>query len=105
MSLHHLTVRTRLGLGFGLLILLLVCVMLAGLVQLAGFNDKVEALANVRLGQMVTLTQAGNVIGQDMRSTGNVLLLDDEKLVKGELQTVRNNQGAVRELLVKLERS
>jgi methyl-accepting chemotaxis protein len=105
MTLLQWSVRTRLGVGFGLVILLLACVAGMSLLQMAGFNRKVEALATVRLGQLVTVSQASNVLGQDIRSTGNILVLDDEKQVKEELTNVHNNQGAMRELLAKLEKT
>jgi methyl-accepting chemotaxis protein len=85
MSIRHLSVRNRLGLGFGILLLLLLAVVATSLVQLAGFNRNVEALANTRLVQLITVSQASNALAEITRGTGNILVLDDEGAVKKEL--------------------
>lgn len=105
MLLHNLTVRARLGFGFVVVIALLLGVALTSLFQLARFNANVEALATTRLVQLITVAQASNAIGQISRSTGNVLVVDDEKQAQQELVRVRDSQGAVHELLGKVERT
>jgi methyl-accepting chemotaxis protein len=105
MSLHHLTIRARLSVGFAIVLVLLLAVALTSLTQLAGFNRNVEALATVRLNQLINASHAHDTLGQITRSTGNVLVLDDEKLVKQELASVRKNQGVVKEALRKVEKA
>jgi methyl-accepting chemotaxis protein len=105
MSLRFLTVRARLGTGFGMVLLLLLGVAGLSLVQLAGFNRNVDALAGTRLVQLITVAQASNALGQISRSTGNVLVLDDEKQVKDELANVHANQGTVQDLLAKVQKT
>ncbi|MEJ8834956.1 methyl-accepting chemotaxis protein [Ramlibacter sp. AN1133] len=105
MSLQSLSVRTRLGAGFGLVLLLLVGVVLVSLLQLASFNRNVDALSSTRLVQLITVAQASNALGHISRSTGNVLVLDDEKQVKEELANVRANQASVQELLAKVDKT
>src|SRR5690242_11118418 len=103
MTLHNVSVRTRLGLGFALLIVLLLGVAAASLVQLANFNRNVDALVSTRLVQLITVAQASNTLSQITRGTRNVLVLDDEKQVKEELAAIHANQGAVQELMTKVE--
>jgi methyl-accepting chemotaxis protein len=105
MSLHHLTIRARLAAGFAIVLILLLAVALTSLLQLAGFNRNVEALANLRLVQLINASHAHDTLGQITRSTGNVLVLDDEKQVKQELASVRKNQAIVKEALAKVEKS
>src|SRR6478735_8535024 len=105
MSLHNLSVRTRLGSGFALVIVLLLGVAVTSLAQLASFNRNVEALVATRLVQLITVAQASNTLSQISRGTRNVLVLDDEKQVKDELAAIHANQGAVQELLTKVERN
>ncbi|QJW84865.1 hypothetical protein HK414_18535 [Ramlibacter terrae] len=50
-----MSVRARLGLGFGTVVALLAAVAVTSIVQLSGFNHDVEALATVRLVQLVTV--------------------------------------------------
>ena len=101
----RMTVSGRLLAGFGTVLLLLGAVSVTALVQLRGFNHDVEALANVRLVQLITVNQVSNVLGQITRSTGNALVLDDEKQVKEELAAVRRNQGAVKDLLIAVQKT
>jgi methyl-accepting chemotaxis protein len=103
--LQNLSVRARLSTGFAIVILLLLGVAFTSLFQLSRFNRNVEALATTRLVQLITVAQASNAIGQISRSTGNVLVLDDEAHVKEELANVRAHQGAVQELLGKVDKT
>ena len=102
MSLGKMTVRARLGLGFGTVLLLLAAVAVTSLVQLATFNRNVEAIANVRMVQLITVGQVTGALNQISRSTGNVLVLDSEKDIKEELATIRVNRDAVKDLLAKV---
>ncbi|NML46320.1 methyl-accepting chemotaxis protein [Ramlibacter sp. G-1-2-2] len=102
MSGRQLSVGARLALGFGIVLGLLAAVALTSLGQLAGFNRNVEALATTRLLQLITVAQASDSLGQITRSTGNVLVLDDEKQVKAELVAVRQHREHIAELLNRL---
>src|SRR3954468_14345080 len=102
MAFLRLSVRARLGLGFGLVLSLLLAVVATSYVQLASFNRNVEALATTRLVQLITVGQASNTLGQISRSTRNVLVLDEEKEAKEELALIRQYQGAIEELLTKV---
>jgi methyl-accepting chemotaxis protein len=102
MALLRLSVRARLGLGFGLVLSLLLAVVATSYAQLASFNQNVEALATTRLVQLITVGQASNTLGQISRSTRNVLVLDEEKEAKEELAMIRQYQGAIEELLSKV---
>jgi methyl-accepting chemotaxis protein len=104
MALQQLSVRARLGGGFGLVLALLLGVVVTALVQLATFNRNVEGLANTRLVQLITVAQVSNTVGHTSRSTGNVLVLDEEKQAKDELAQIRANQGAMQELLAKVQK-
>src|SRR4051812_44387192 len=99
MSIRQLTVRFRLGLGFAVVLVLLAAVAGTSLLQLSAFNRNVEALATTRLTQLITVSQADNSLGHIARSTGNVLVLDDEKQVKAELASVRQHREHIAELL------
>jgi methyl-accepting chemotaxis protein len=97
-----MTVRARLGLGFGIVLVLLAALAATALIQLASFNRNVEAIAKVRMVQLITVGQVTGVLNQITRSTGNVLVLDDEKQVKEELASIRVNRDAVKDLLTKV---
>ncbi|MDB5914009.1 MAG: hypothetical protein JWP22_2684, partial [Ramlibacter sp.] len=105
MASRNLTVRFRLVAGFGVVMLLLVAVSAASLVQLALFNTHVENLASTRLAQLITVAQADNALGQITRGTGNALVLDDEKQVREELASVRQNRDHINELLARMEKA
>ena len=102
MSLGKMTVRGRLGFGFGVVLLLLAAVALTSLVQLAAFNRNVEAIANVRMVQLITVGQVTSALNQITRSSGNVLVLDSEKDIKEELAAIRVNRDAAKDLLAKV---
>jgi methyl-accepting chemotaxis protein len=105
MKFQTMTVRARLGLGFGTVLLLLAALAVTSVVQLAGFNRIVEAVAAVRMVQLITVGQVTAAINHISRSTGSVLVLDDEKQVKEELAAVRANRDAIQDLLAKVEKS
>ena len=105
MSFIQTSVRTRLGLGFGLVLVLLIAVGATSVMRLAEFNRNVEALAKVGMAKLVVSSQAVETILRTARSTGDILVLDDEKHVKQEIANVRNNQAKVKEMLDSIQKT
>ena len=102
MSIQKMTVRGRLAVGFGLVLLLLAAVASTSLIQLAGFNRNVQEVASVRMTQLITTGQITGVLNQITRATANVLVLDDEKHIKEELASIRSSRDAIKDLLSKV---
>ena len=100
----RMKISTRLSLGFGLVLALLVLVAGTSLIRLGDFNRSLEGLATERIPLVIASSQAVQILLQTARSTRNVLILDDEKQVKEELAAVRTNQEMMKEQMIILER-
>jgi len=105
MSFTQMSIRTRLSLGFGLVLALLIAVALTSVSRLAESNRNVEALAGVGMTKLVASSQAVETILRTSRSTGDMFLLDDEQQIKKEIANVRANQVKVKELLETVSQS
>ncbi|GAC1603254.1 MAG: methyl-accepting chemotaxis protein [Ramlibacter sp.] len=105
MKLSQISVRTRLGLGFGLVLVFLMVVGGASLLRLAEFNRNVETLAKVGMAKLVASSQASDTIMRTARSTGNLFFLDDDKEIKQEIAAIRLNQAKVTALLEPVEKA
>jgi methyl-accepting chemotaxis protein len=83
-----LKVSTRLGFGFGVLLLLLAMLAVLSLIRLNGFNDRLITISSDRLPKLV----AGNawlVALQDTsRHTRNMLIIDNAAEVRQEIEAV-----------------
>src|SRR5262245_43454066 len=86
--LKHMTLKWRLGLGFGLLIVLLAVMAAMSLVRLRAFNRGVAHFAEVRVPKLIAAGAWVETLLQASRQMRDVLVLDDEKQITEVLRAV-----------------
>ena len=104
MSLGKMRIASRLGLGFGLVIVLLAIVAGTSLLRLSQFNGIVEGLASVRVPKVIAASTSVEALLQTSRQMRDVLILDDEKQIKETLLALRKGQPERKDVLDKLEK-
>ena len=93
MSLKSMKVRTRLTVGFGFLIAMLVIMSATSVNRLHQFNTAVEDLALVRVPKLIAVQTWVESLLQVSVRMREVLVLDDEQQIKDGLAVIR--AGAV----------
>ena len=104
MSITSMKTGTRLALGFGLTIALLIVVTATSLVRLNELGRTVDDLASSRVPKLVASGKAVEILLQSALQMRNVLLLDDEALVKREIADIRKNGALAKEMLDQIEK-
>lgn len=97
-----LTIKSRLWLGFGLLVLLLVIITIAGLMRLSALQQQINDIVH---DTYVKTTLANNIINQvhhTSRALRNILLIDDERQNKEDAGTIIKADTLVQEHLDQL---
>ena len=96
--------RTRLALGFGVMIALLAAVAATNLFRLDQLGHSVDNLAGARVPKLVASGRAAQTLLESARQMRNVLILDDDGEIKSELADIQRNSQAVAEELAKVKR-
>ncbi|MBI2746497.1 MAG: MCP four helix bundle domain-containing protein [Burkholderiales bacterium] len=96
---------TRLGLGFGALIVLLVIVIGLTLVRMSGINAEVDTLVNNRGPKVEKLNDIAFRAMDNARIVRNVILLTDEKGMASNKEAYERNAAAVTEHVAYLEKT
>ena len=104
MSLGKMRIASRLGLGFGLVIVLLAIVAGTSLLRLSQFNGIVEGLASVRVPKVIAASTSVEALLQTSRQMRDVLIFDDEKQIKETLLALRKGQPERKDVLDKIEK-
>ena len=104
MSLGKMRIASRLGLGFGLVIVLLAIVAGTSLLRLSQFNGIVEGLASVRVPKVIAASTSVEALLQTSRQMRDVLIFDEEKQIKETLLALRKGQPERKDVLDKLEK-
>ncbi len=104
MSITSMKTGTRLALGFGLTIALLIVVTATSLVRLNELGRTVDDLASSRVPKLVASGKAVEILLQSALQMRNVLLLDDEAMVKREIADIRKNGALAKEMLDQIEK-
>jgi methyl-accepting chemotaxis protein len=89
MAIEKMKVSARLGAGFGLVLSLLLVVAAIGVVRLAQLNRDVETFASVRTTELIESASLLENVSRSAMQLRNLLLFDDQKQVKAEIEAVR----------------
>ncbi|HTD91486.1 MAG TPA: methyl-accepting chemotaxis protein [Burkholderiales bacterium] len=103
-SLNNMKTSVRLGLGFGLIILLLVVVMATSLNRLSVLGNNIEAFAVSRVPKLILSGRVVENILQSARQMRNVLILDHEGEIKSEIADVTRNELQIKESIEQIEK-
>ena len=104
-SIGNMKVGVRLGLGFGLVLLLLMGITILGATRLSALNDNTHLIVSDRYPKVVTLYEIEGNLNQIARSVRNVVLFSDAQTVKQELGRIDTAKGAIKESLEKIEKT
>jgi len=102
MNLHNLSIRARLGLGFGVVIILLVAIATIGFVELVQVSRNTEVIVQDRLVKVGLAQTIENEINNQSRALRTAMLARNEDVVEAELRKVEQSvpkvQAAVEQL-------
>jgi methyl-accepting chemotaxis protein len=101
----NMKIGVRLGLGFGLVVLLMVIIAYIGITRLASLDDSVGKMANDRYPKTALANDISKQISVIARSMRNSLLLDKPEDVKKELERVEESRKVIKDDLEKLDKS
>jgi methyl-accepting chemotaxis protein len=90
--LGNRTINTRLTLGFGGVIVILVIVAVTSLLRLSEFNRAVANFASARVPKVIAVTTLEDGLLKTAQQMRDALILDDEKQVTQALQAVRGGR-------------
>jgi methyl-accepting chemotaxis protein len=93
--MRHLKIGTRLGIGFTLLLLLLLAIGAIGLQQMATLSDQIRVVNEVAGGKLYALNRARFAIGTRAIAARNLALVTDAALQKKDLELVRSSQAEI----------
>ncbi|MEA2660145.1 MAG: methyl-accepting chemotaxis protein, partial [Candidatus Binatota bacterium] len=102
MSIRNMSIRLRLGLGFGLLIVFTVILAAMSLVRLSEFNRGVESFASARVAKLIAAANWVEALLQTSWQMREVLVLDAEKDIKAALLGVHEGGKKRQEIMDKL---
>jgi len=101
----NMKIGMRLGLGFGLVLILLAVIAFIGISRLAGMDENMDKLVNDRYPKTVVANDVVKHLNLIARSMRNVLIMDKPEDVKKELDRVNESRSVIKESLVKLDKS
>jgi len=92
---QNLKVATRLGLGFGVVILLMLMIAGISLTKLAAVNEHVDLMVNDRFPKTVIANDVVKHINHIAGAMRNALLTTDKALIKKELDSIAESRKAI----------
>jgi len=100
----NMKIGTRLGLGFGLVLLLLGTIAFIAITRMANLNDNIDKIVNDRYPKTVIANDVIDNINKIARSMRNMLIMKDPEQIKKELDRVQDARKVIKESLDKLEK-
>ncbi|GJJ03585.1 methyl-accepting chemotaxis protein [Duganella rhizosphaerae] len=95
MNLNHLKVSTRLGLGFGAILLMLAIASVQNIVSLGKLNDGTEAIVTENYAKVVQAQAILNHSNKIARSLRNALLIRDDARAAKELAVIADQRKEI----------
>ena len=103
-SIANMKVGVRLGLGYGIVVLLLVGVTFLGATRLRALNDNTQLIVNDRYAKTALFYGVIGEVKQTASSMRDIALLDDPEVIKHDLNAIDASQAKVKAILDKLEK-
>ena len=101
----NMKIGMRLGLGFGLVLILLAVIAFIGISRLAGMDENMDKLVNDRYPKTVVANDVVKHLNRIARSTRNALIMDKPEDIKKELDRVNESKSAIKVNLDKLDKT
>jgi methyl-accepting chemotaxis protein len=99
----NMKIGMRLGLGFGLVLVLLSIIAFIGITRLGHLNESVESLVKDRYPKTVLANDIIDSINQIARSMRNTLIMDKKDQIEKELERIQEARKTIKDRLDKLE--
>jgi methyl-accepting chemotaxis protein len=100
----NLKIGMRLGLGFGLVLMLLSVIAFVGISKLAGLNDDMDQLANDKYAKSALVNELAFRTMDSARIVRNIVLLTDEKALTSNKENYDKNIVRIDEIYGQLEK-
>jgi methyl-accepting chemotaxis protein len=95
----NMKIGMRLGLGFGLVLLLLSIIAFVGITRLSEINDGLDKIVNDRYPKTAQANEVIKHINRIARSMRNVVIMDKAADIKKELENIDASRAVIRETL------
>jgi methyl-accepting chemotaxis protein len=102
-SLLNLRIGTRLGIGFGLIILLLIAMAAIGITQVNAVDHNTEIILHDRYPKISLAQNLENEVNRQSRALRTALISNDSSIVKGELAKIGDSAAIIAKTIEKLE--
>src|SRR5690242_4558410 len=98
-NMKNMRVVTKLALGFGFTVALMLIMAVIGITRLSGLNDEVEVMINDRFPKVAALTEIADSLNVIARAMRNSLLVSKPEDVQQELDRIPAERKAIGERL------
>lgn len=98
----NLRIGVRLGIGFGMMVLLLVIISAASYLRLSQLNDSISLIANDRFPKTVWANNIIDQLNAAARTVRNILLIDDGHELQEQMDRFSNISSVINENMEKL---
>ncbi len=102
---NNLKIGVRLGIGFALVVFLMIALGIVGILRVAELNSKIEYLASDLYPKVVITTNIINGVNEDARSVRNIILMDNPEERKAQKARIEANRPKYAEWYGKQEKS
>jgi len=101
----NMKIGVRLGLGFMVLVALLIAVAVVGTTRLAALYEDTSLIVNDRVPKVEMVNDVIDELNKSARYIRNILLMTDKDQIKGEEASLKQARQKIAEILPKLEKS
>ncbi len=101
----NLKIGVRLGLGFGLVVLLMIVLGIVGIVRVAELNDNIKMLVDDLYPKTVIANKIIDGVNEDARSVRNIILLDSAEERNTQKARLDSNRPKYTEWYASLEKT
>jgi methyl-accepting chemotaxis protein len=102
MKISNWKIGTRLGMGFALVVLLLIVVAGIGIDRLAAVNNASAVIAEDRVPKVMMIQSIHDRVNEIARASRNALLMNNKEEIKKDLTVIREARASATELYKKL---
>ena len=104
-SIGNLKVGTRLGLGFGVVVLLLISIALLGATRMGQLDDATVLLSKDRIPKVISVMEMDSAVEAIAKTCYALLLAPDEAFANKQLTEMAASRKTITDNLGKLESS
>ena len=101
----NMKVGTRLGIGFGIVVMLLIGMTLFGINRMSSLNDGTSLLVNDRYPKVVLANEILDGINFNALAMRNLLITEDPEKIKAALSEIKSNVSRVGEKIAQLDKT